>query len=49
MIESSGEMCTFCTENVSIELDVLSSAPPDSENQALSKGIAEDSHRLSLP
>lgn len=47
--ESSGEMCTFCTENVSVKLEVLNVAPPDTENQALSTGIAENSHRLSLP
>jgi hypothetical protein len=47
--ESSGEMCTFCIENVTVKLEVLSVAPPDTENQALSTGIAQHSHRLSLP
>jgi hypothetical protein len=47
--ESSGESCTFSKENVTFNLTVLSTAPPDADNQALSEGTAEDTHRLSLP
>lgn len=47
--EASGESCTLAKENLTVELMILSEAPPDTENQALSKGTAEDTLRLSLP
>lgn len=47
--ENSGESCTFSRDNFSVKLTVLSKAPPDTKNQALSEGTAEASHRLSLP
>lgn len=47
--ESSGESCTFCNENISVDVVVMRIAPPDTENQALSEGAAESTHRLSAP
>jgi len=47
--EASGEACTFCKENISIELTILGKALPDTKNQALNEGTATDAHRLSLP
>ncbi|MBN2082071.1 hypothetical protein JW859_07670 [bacterium] len=47
--EMSGESCTFCMENVSFPVEVLSTAPADSQNQALAEGTADYDYRLSLP
>jgi len=48
--ESSGEMCTFCMENMTIKLVVKAEpAEGDGKHQAQDKGTLESTHRLSLP
>lgn len=47
--ESSGESCTFCNENISVDVAVMRIAPPDTENQALSEGEVAHTCRLSAP
>lgn len=47
--ESSGESCTFCNENISVDVVVMRIAPPDSENQALGEGEVARAYRLSAP